>query len=390
MEVTKEAYEKSIELLRELMTRKGFIASKGGGKNYARIWGRDGVIAGIAALSSEDDELIEGFKKTLETLTENQDNTGRIPSNIPLGGGEVSYGTTVGRIDPTLWYVFGHCELKKRAGDDEFFEKHRKNIESALHYLDCLELNNKGLLYIPHGADWADEYINHGYVLFDELLYLLALRNYGEIAKSGEHLKKAEMLANLIAVNYFPRNENRDSEYVYNKTIFCASLRDYKPPFPVVYFTNHSIRYHRDNFANGLLFASDVMEKRQREELLDAVINKYLDVQFPIMPAFDPVIEEGSLHWAHLAHNYLFEFRNQPYRYHNGGLWPMITGFFLAHAKPPRGKEYLARFAEILARDGYMFPEYYHGLTHEPLGTQYIGLSAAGYILAYKAYDSGD
>ena len=61
-------YTKAIELLEKVSSSEGFLASAQNISNYKRVWARDGVICGLAALASGEEKLIETFRKTLETL----------------------------------------------------------------------------------------------------------------------------------------------------------------------------------------------------------------------------------------------------------------------------------------------------------------------------------
>ncbi|HCP73369.1 MAG TPA: glycogen debranching protein, partial [Ktedonobacter sp.] len=63
-----EGYTRSLEILRLCLTPAGFVASPIDVDNYARVWARDGVITGLAALASGDGELMMGMKRTLTTL----------------------------------------------------------------------------------------------------------------------------------------------------------------------------------------------------------------------------------------------------------------------------------------------------------------------------------
>jgi len=381
---TEEAYKKSLELLSNLVTDTGFIASTEHISNYRRVWARDGIVAGLAALTTDDKSLIDTFACTLKTLKQHQDETGRIPSNVSVDEERVSYGTTVGRVDATIWYIVGVCQFSLTTEDTQFFDEFKESVEKALFYLKCLELNGRGLLNIPQGGDWADEYINHGYVLFDQVLYYLALDGFCKLTKDKEMLKKKETLAELIKINYFPTEENKDSKYVYNEVLFRGFMNKYKPPLPIPYFSNHSIRQHIDNFTNALLLLSGIMESGNEDEMKDEIIEMFLNSKFPTLPAFHPVIKEGDDNWDHLRKNFLFEFKNMPYQFHNGGLWPLVHGFFLA-SLGERGRDHLNNFAELLKDGRYIFPEYYNGKTHKPEGTKYLGFSASAYVIAYNA-----
>lgn len=390
MSVRDEAYNESVSLLKKLVTDRGFVASSEEVSNYRRIWARDGTIEGLAALASGDDELIAAFRSTLETLKDHQDDTGRIPSNVSLDEHHVSYGTSVGRIDATLWYVIGVTRFAIDRKDEGFFYLFKESVDKAIFYLRCLELNGRGFLYIPHGGDWADEYINHGYVLFDQVLYYLALSSYCTLAEDAFVTKRKDDLRAMIRINYFPSRSELENPYVYHQPILEDALRIYERPFPITFFTNYSVYGNVDTFAAALLLGTDILPPEFKEELADALCALWNENDFAILPAFYPVINPGDPKWDELSRNHLFGFRNKPYEYHNGGLWPLVHGFFVA-ALPEHEdeKKKLDNFADLLARDKYVFPEYYNGKTEEPGGTKYLGWSAAAYILAYAAVIEG-
>jgi len=353
-----ETYKESIKLLNRLVTDEGFTASADRVQNYKRIWSRDGVVVGLASLLDENKNLINHFKKTLNTLKKYQDDTGRIPSNVSLNEkGYISYGTTVGRVDATIWYIIGVTQLALKTKDKTFLNKYKKSVDKALFYLKCLELNGKGLIYIPQGGDWADEYINHGYVLFDQVLYYLALDGYYKITKDKKVLKKVKLLKNLILINYLPKKENLDSPYVYNKLLFEKSLSSCKLSLPMPYFTSHSTSCGVANFANSVLLLSDILEDKEEKKIKEYIKSVFLDGKFAILPAFYPVIKRKDQNWVELENNFLFNFKNNPYEYQNGGLWPWINGFFLSTLgkKDKDGIKYLEQFAKILKKDGYYF-----------------------------------
>ncbi len=384
------AYTKSLDLLKNLAHEKGFFASREDTANYKRVWSRDGIIAGLAGLSSGDEKLIGIHRATCDTLRDHQDRTGRIPSNVSLDGSQVSYGKTVGRIDATLWYVIGVCQYTLRHNDQLFFNAHRQAVEKALFYLECLELNGRGLLYIPQGGDWADEYINHAYVLFDEVLYYRALRDAARTLGRDDLHKKADHLRRLIVVNYFPAKEHIDDPDIYHPQLFKRVVETYRPPLPLAYFTTHSTLDHIDTFANALLLFSDIIDQERKEAIGHTMLAQCLNNDFQILPAFYPVITETDHNWVHLQNNFIYEFRNVPYEYHNGGLWPLVHGFFIAALQDGDMHGRLGTFADILARDGYVFPEYYSGKTFEAKGTRELGFSASAYVIAHNAIIHND
>ncbi|NBC58668.1 MAG: fructofuranosidase/invertase, partial [Bacteroidetes bacterium] len=68
----KTAYQHAKSLLKKAQSPHGFMASVNDVDNYKRIWTRDGVICGLAALLDGDEGLVNTMKATLETLAKQQ------------------------------------------------------------------------------------------------------------------------------------------------------------------------------------------------------------------------------------------------------------------------------------------------------------------------------
>lgn len=164
---------------------------------------------GIGALMTDEEELIQCFRRTLCTLKNFQGPHGEIPGNVDTSSGRVSYGGMAGRVDADLWFIIGCTEYWKKTGDLRFLEEMIPAIEKAFYLLGAWEFNNRGLLYIPETGDWADEYLQKGYVLYDQLLYLQAQRSLLAIRTQmhhGEDHQLRERIAHLrdmICDNYW-------------------------------------------------------------------------------------------------------------------------------------------------------------------------------------------
>jgi len=381
-DLIEEAKIKSIDLIRSLVTPQGFIASSQDVDNYKKIFSRDGIIAGIASVRLGEKDLTNAFKQTLLTLQSHQDITGRIPSNVSLDEKKVSYGTTVGRIDASIWYIVGVCLYYTQTKDKKFIKKSKASVEKVIFYLECLEMNGRGFIYVPSGGDWADEYINEGYVLFDQALYLIALELYSQVFKDTKIQEKINHLKSIIAINFFPSLENAHHEDVYQAKLFKKILDKYTSESPIASFSGFGANYYYDLFGISLLFNTGILEKDKIESIEKELIEVY-EKNLPLYPAFYPVITENDKDWEKLNNNYLFRLKNKPHEYHNGGLWGVAHGFFLASKSDLKEHEVVA-FADILRRDDYVFPEFYHGKTLEGLGTHKLGFTASGYLLAYQ------
>ena len=207
-------YIKAIELLQKVSSSEGFLASAQNISNYKRVWARDGVICGLAALASGEDDLIATFRKTLETLANNQHYNGTIPSNVMTNGEivEVSYGGLAGRVDAVTWFIIGICQYAFYKNDITFVKKHESNIQKCLQLLEAWEFNNKHLVYVPLSGNWADEYITDGYVLYDQLLRIWALKSYNHFAKDNSVASKIEKITEQLEINFTSNFVGRGSE----------------------------------------------------------------------------------------------------------------------------------------------------------------------------------
>ena len=126
---------------------------------------------------------------------------------------------------------------------------------------------------------------------------------------------------------------------------------------------------------------------------LDAKTLKYIAQLYQkqewLLPSFYPVVGEGDRAMEDLKANYAFQFRNRPYEFHNGGLWPVWNGFLSLCLAGEEDKLAAsleeATGAACTIHDGE-FNECFHGLTHEPIGVPQCSWSAAGYILAHNRH----
>ncbi len=390
-----EAYERSLNLLRTCLTPSGFVASPILVDNYARVWARDGVISGLAALASGDTELIAGMRQTLTTLSRHQGPHGEIPSNVTLDNHQSSYGQLVGRVDALLWYVIGVCAYIQHTRETDYQAFALPTVERALFLAACWQYNNRGLIYTPLSGNWADEYIQQGYVLSDQLLRLMALRCAARVFNRVEWEEQALSLRQLLTVNYWPVASSCDDPLVYHPHAYRYQVTQqptnehWLPAFsPAGYAT------YFDGLAHALTLVTGLADSEQHQRAETYVQALEQDRGSALLPAFWPVIEPGDANWAELQSNHLYgQMKNQPYHYHNGGLWPVLTGLYAVGLVRYNERERAMHVLKAInaanmqgsAGAQWEFPEYLHGQTTAPMGTKYMAWSAAASILASQA-----
>lgn len=362
--------KESITLLRALSTANGILASRSVVANYDAVFARDAIMAGLAGLAANDALIVDGLLRTLERLRDLQGAQGQIASNYRVvadGSVQVSFGTLAPRFDAATWFLYGVAVLC-RAGRVPYRD-FAAATERTVDLLDGIEYNGRHLLYVPAGGNWADEYPFDGYILYDQLLRAMALRDLAEVAGRPAWSAKAGAIADAIDARFWPAGEWK----------YGGPRR-----FPVAATSPVRTDEHLDLAACALLALSDLLPHRSGT-ILDGLRDRFL-ASHRLPPAFSPVITETDADWPALAAYHLHGFRNRPHEYHNGGIWPVWLGFlsvaFLRHGR----RDDVSRLHQLTASHlsqltAFAFEEYFHGETGEALGTQGMAYTATGLLL---------
>lgn len=373
-------YHYAVALLRKVSTGAGFTATPAIQDNYYRVWTRDATVCGIACTTLNDKELLNTFKQSLLTIWQHQHTTGYLPSNVTVQTNEAGYGGSTGRADNTSWGIIGTCLYASATGDHDLLKSLEPNIEKAFHVLDAWEYNGKQLIYVPQSGDWADEYIHHGYILFDQLLRYWALMLAAKMLNKKAYAEKAVLVKQAIQHNFFYR-ENAEHWY-------SAQLKRMKTTAPKDYwwlgFNPAQLYPQFDLQANMLALLLNIGTKEQRQKLI-GWLQQYIYSHKHMLPSFYPVIDNEDRLMAELENNYAYSFRNKPYEFHNGGLWPVWNGWMGAALQPYDELLHAAVMERMEMNVDESFNECMHGATGQPCGVNECAWGAAGYIIAKNA-----
>lgn len=397
MDFTSNAYQKSLNLLLMSLSEDGFLASSAKVTNYNRVWARDGVICGLAALLSGEEPLVAGMEKTLKTLAQYQSPSGHIPSNVhlePGKKGEVSYGGLCGRADTGSWFIIGVCNYAHFTDNVNFAQSMLPAIQKNLDLMQAWEYNERGLMYVPQSGDWADEYYLHGYVLYDQILRLWALQSLYAIFPDRLLNKRIKHLRELIELNYALDPAQSENPNLYHATAYRNALNQWGArEYWLSSFYPGGYTNKLDLFGNSLGLLLNLGGKEFQNKLVNHLGQLRQKFEMKLLPAFYPTVEENDLEWGDLSNNHKYEFRNYPHEFHNGGTWPILNGF-LGAALQIHGQEQTA--SDILEaihfanqkntekESDWGFYENFHTLSTIPLGTQYCAWSAAGAIILHQ------
>ena len=235
-------------------------------------------------------------------------------------GSSVSYGSRSGRVDATLWAMVALRELGR---DNSSFGP----------LLRAWEFNANGRIVTPEGGNWADEYPIGGETLYDN-----ALRSRAE----------------------------------------DTPLRGFRGLPAALTPAGPDERF--DAFGVALCVLWSLGRKQDRE----AAFERGLALRrHGLVPAFDPVITQADPRWSRIEGLAVHELRNLPGRYHNGGLWPVVNGFWARAARAIHRHDIADELlAAIQAANAHGYPEYLDANTGEPGGALSQAWSAAGELLA--------
>lgn len=374
--------EQAFEVLKNSSTEAGFLATAVGDENYNRVWSRDSAIAAVAILLHRNENLYPSIKASILTLAIQQNRQGMIPSNVSVdaeGNQQASFGTLVGRVDAQTWWVIQSCLYILVSDDHALKNQLKPQIFKVLDLLDAWEFNARNLIYTPLGGNWADEYVLSGYTLYDNLLRYWALILCQKCWPSEGYLsEKISNVRSAILFN-FGIDQKAATPFTIHPRIY-QDLQKNNPSYLPACFDAAQYSQQWDAAANGLALLLGFRTPK---------LNNYLQ-QFErpnqglFVPSFWPVIQTKDPAWALLENQYNYSFKNEPYHFHNGGSWPVMSGLLamgLQHTAPKINRQITETYEDFLKNeDEFRFSEYISTNDFKPCGKQQMCFSASGYL----------
>jgi len=400
-----EGFAHAVDVLRKNSTSIGFSASTEKHVNYYSVWARDHSICAISALLTKDDELITTAKNGILMLLRKQIDHGQLPTYVEIENRKKVYGGlgVITSIDTNMWVPIAAAMLYKKTNDKRFLSN--TNIERYMklyRLYKAFDSNDCGLVEVHKAGDWADVFNRTYHVLYDECLYYLALRALMFLFK--EKLKQKKLQADYSKqlkkrIRWIskrkPRVKRKLNElFWFTKDNISKVFEEYMiydkiPKKEYGYYQSHLMPFkiqwsHRcDIFGNVLAMLSDIANKDKKRKIIKHVLKKKANEPFPVR-CMDPPVKKKDIDWQKI-----YEFKEQPYMYHNGGIWPMVAGFWInalaRNGKTRKAEEDLKKLTDVLKKQDWKFHEYMHGRTGKPFGREYQAWSAAGYIIAYHS-----
>jgi len=379
------AARESRKLLRGNLTPRGIMAAaktpSSVKRNYARIFCRDASICALGMAGSGDSLLEEMAGQGLRTLAERQADNGQMPNYVDPDSGETDF-WYVGCIDATLWWLIALEYCERRIPGVGLRAGLRANVERAIAWLRCQEHPEHLLLQQNEASDWADIMPRSGYVLYTNALWHRVKRLYSlpraeETRENGDRLFSSGSNGRpsprrLCLLSRYMRN-GRGKE---NPGELYAS------------FVNFSFwGGEGDVFGNLLAVLFGLASGERSHRIVSSLQEEGVDVPFPVRAVCDPIRRQDPL-WRPYMNRHR---QNGAYRYHNGGAWPFLGGFWVAAlartGREREAREALERLARMNETNGWAFQEWFHGRTGLPRGMPGQSWNAAMFLLARRSLE---
>jgi glycogen debranching enzyme len=357
--------QKSVELLRTNLSPQGILAATPGARaesrGYAAIFGRDAAVCAIGMALSGDALLEREAATGLVTLAAHQATNGQIPKFVDVRSQEADF-WYLGCIDATLWWLIALDFLDRRDPAGGLRQRLAPGVAKAIQWLHAQEHQRFFLLQQNEASDWADIMPRSGFVLYTNALWYCVKRFYG-LARIEETRANFNQL-------FHP---------------FSADLAEYRRARLLAHYAKRNAK-NRELYLSFVNFSFYGEAARRTLRALDRA---GVAEPWPVRVVCEPIPAGSSLWRAYMSRHR----QNLEWQYHNGGIWPLVGGFWVAAlvragARDKANAE-LAKLARVNALDGWAFNEWLHGHTLAPGGMRGQSWNAAAFLMALDAVREG-
>jgi glycogen debranching enzyme len=378
-------HERSVELLKRNLTDGGILAATPGARaeqrGYTAIFGRDAAVCALGMAVSGDKLLEQEAVTGLHTLAAHQAPNGQIAKFVDLQKNEPDF-WYLGCIDSTLWWLIALAVLDRLGKPRGLRRRYAGKIRLALQWLLAQEHQRFFLLQQNEASDWADIMPRSGFVLYTNALWHLVKRMFGvpHIEATCENFNGLFHPFSAKLAEY--RRARLLNEYVLKK----GRDRDL-----YLSFVNFSFWGDEgDVFGNVLAVLMGLANERAARRTLDALARAGVGDPYPVRAVTHPIRHESSLWRPYMARHR----QNQVWQYHNGGIWPMVGGFWVAAlagaGRTRQAQEGLVGMARACEVGNWAFTEWLHGRTLAPRGMPGQSWNAAAFLMAEHAIASAE
>ena len=405
-----EGYRHALACLRRNLTPRGFSACSlddnevtGTDVNYRSVWGRDAAVTILGSLCTGEPDIIDGARRSLETLLGATTKDGQVPANVRIADGVPDYSGVGGiaAIDSAIWLVIATHDFVLHTADHEFLVRHRDTLAAIMRWLQAQDSNRDGLLEIPEAGDWTDLFGRSYNVLYDEVLWYRAkvcwgqlLMRLGQDDEAIRQLGDSQQIRGRILHVFWPTTAKPEQPPL-SPTFADRQFSLGDARYLLAEVSPFGFSWRCDVLGNVLGFLFNVLDAPRARTALSFMWGVGVNHPWPVANLY-PVVHSGDPEWkAYYTVNLL----NLPHHYHNGGVWSFIGGLWVGFIHRLGQSRAAARELARLARcnrqgrlHAWEFNEWHHGTTGRPMGKAYQAWSAATYLKACHelGFDGGE
>jgi hypothetical protein len=281
-----------------------------------------------------------------------------------------------------LWWLIALAILDRCGRPRGLRQKYAGRIELAIQWLLAQEHQRFFLVQQNEASDWADIMPRSGFVLYTNTLWYFVKRLYG-IAHAAETCRSFNGLFHPFSAAL--------AEYRRARLLNDYVLRQARDDDLYLSFVNFSFfGTEGDVFGNVLAVLLGLADARASRRTLDALDQAHSGDPYPVRTVVRPIKPSSPLWRAYMARHR----QNHVWQYHNGGIWPMVGGFWIAALVAAGRREQaaaeLVKLARACAVRGWKFTEWLHGRTLAPRGMPGQSWNAAAFLMAEHMVASGN
>ena len=379
-----ECRAQSIALLKRNLTPAGILAAtatdQADERGYTAIFGRDAAICAFGMVLSGDEELRRGAVNAIHTLAEHQAANGQIPKFVDVRKQEADF-WYLGCIDSTLWWLIALDHLDTQGLPGGLRKRYAKQIARAIDWLLAQEHQRFFLLQQNEASDWADIMPRSGFVLYTNALWYHVKKLF-DVPHAKETFDNFNGLFHPFSANI--------AEYRRARLLADYALKSARDRDVFLSFVNFSFFGEEgDVFGNVLAVLLGCADDKASRRTIRALMKGRVNDPYPVRVVQRPIRRENSLWRPYMSRHK----QNFVWQYHNGGIWPMVGGFWVAAlvacGRTKEARTELVKLAQACQREDWRFTEWLHGRTLAARGMPGQSWNAAAYLFAAAAVDTG-
>jgi len=384
VEILDTCRARAIELLKQNLTPAGILAAsptdRARKRGYTTIFGRDAAVCALGMTLSGDPELAKAAVDGMHTLARYQAPNGQMPKFVDPDKREADF-WYLGCIDSTVWWLIAIAFLDKHGQPRGLRRKYARQIQLATQWLQAQEHQRFFLLQQNEASDWADIMPRSGFVLYTNALWYVVKRLYGL-----DHLDETRQNFNGLFHPFSATLQDyRRAQLLNDYALRTARDRDLYLSFVNFSFFGED----GDVFGNVLAMLAGVADAKACRRTIRGITRARVSEPYPVRVVTHPIPQSHPLWRAYMARHR----QNFIWQYHNGGIWPMVGGFWVsalaAAGKTKEAKAELVKLARACALRNWAFTEWLHGKTLKPRGMTGQSWNAAAFLLAESAIKNG-